>query len=55
MKYEVKATITIHCNLPDDALRIVRQRLRIPRDKDKVKMRKAVVKPISKPSWHMEE
>lgn len=54
MKYEVKAVITIHCNLPAEALKIVQDRLRKTGDPDKVKLRKATVKPISKPSWHQE-
>lgn len=55
MKYKVTVELTMHCNLPADALKLVQDRLRKSKDTDKIKIRKAVVKPIGRPSWHYTE
>ena len=54
MKYQVKVTVTMHCPTPTDALRVVEERLRVKSDPEKVKFRRATVRPIGRPSWHQE-
>lgn len=51
MKYEVKPTLTIHCEEPAEAMRIVQEMVSHAPSQFKVKMRQAKVKPISKTSW----